>query len=90
MDIDSFIVQVKTDDVYKNIAEDVEARFDTFLIRLLPKGKNKKSNWINERWIRWTNHGRICWIKKKNIELFIDLQTTMMEMKNQQPQKSVS
>ena len=29
MDIDSFIVQVKTDDVYKNIAEDVEARFDT-------------------------------------------------------------
>ena len=34
MDIDSFIVQVKTDDVYKNIAEDVEARFDTFLIRL--------------------------------------------------------
>ena len=29
MDKDSFIVYVKTDDVYKDIAEDVETRFDT-------------------------------------------------------------
>ena len=29
MDTDSFIVHVKTDDIYKNIAEDVETRFDT-------------------------------------------------------------
>ena len=29
MDTDSFIVYTKTDDVYKDIAEDVEARFDT-------------------------------------------------------------
>ena len=29
MDTDSFIVYVKTDDVYKDIAEDTEARFDT-------------------------------------------------------------
>ena len=34
MDIGSFIVQVKTDDVYKNIAEDVEARFDTSIFEL--------------------------------------------------------
>ena len=51
MDTDSFIVYVKTDDVYKDIAEDVEKRFDTSnyeLDRPLPK----KSNWINEIWIR--------------------------------------
>ena len=28
MDTDSFIVYVKTDDIYKDIPEDVEARFD--------------------------------------------------------------
>ena len=27
-DRDSFIVYIKTDDIYKNIAEDVETRFD--------------------------------------------------------------
>ena len=42
----------KTDDIYKDITEDVEIRFDTSnyeLDTLLPKGKNQKSNWINER-----------------------------------------
>ena len=29
MDTDSFIVQIKTDDIYKGIVEDVETRFDT-------------------------------------------------------------
>ena len=29
MDTDSFIVYVKADDTYKDIAEDVETRFDT-------------------------------------------------------------
>ena len=29
MDIDSFFVHVKTDDIYKDIAEDIETRFDT-------------------------------------------------------------
>ena len=29
MNIDSFIVHVKTEDIYKDIAEDVETRFDT-------------------------------------------------------------
>ena len=35
----------KRDDIYKDIAEDVEKRFDTSnyeLERLLPKGKNRK------------------------------------------------
>ena len=45
MDGDSFIVYIKTDHIYEDIAEDVETRFDTSnyeLDRLLPKGKNKK------------------------------------------------
>ena len=45
MDTGSFTVHVKTDDIYKDIAEDVEKRFDTSnfeIDRPLPKGKNKK------------------------------------------------
>ena len=45
MNLDSFIVCIKTDDAYKNIAEDVETKFDTSnheLEKPLPKGKNKK------------------------------------------------
>ena len=50
MDTDSFIVHVKTDDIYKDIAEDVETRFDTSkfeIDRLLPKGKNNRQ--INKK-----------------------------------------
>ena len=45
IDTDSFIVHIKADDIYKDIAEDVETRFDTSnyeLNRPLPKEKNKK------------------------------------------------
>ena len=45
MDIDSFIMNIKTNDFYENIANDVENRFDTSnyeVNRLLPMGKNKK------------------------------------------------
>ena len=50
VDTDSFIVYIKTDDIYKDIAENVETRLDTSnfeleynsVDRLLPKGKNKK------------------------------------------------
>ena len=41
----SFAVYMKTDDIYKNIAEDMETRCDTSnyeLDRPLPKGKHKK------------------------------------------------
>ena len=51
MDTDSFIVYIKTDYIYADIAEDVETRFDTSnyeLDRLLPKEKNGKKEWINE------------------------------------------
>ena len=42
MDTDGFIVYIETDDIYKDIAEDVEKRFDTSnyeIDRLLPKTK---------------------------------------------------
>ena len=44
MNTDIFIVYIKTD-IYKDIVEDVETRFDTSnyeLDRPLPRGKNKK------------------------------------------------
>ena len=51
MDTDSFIFHVKTKNIYKDIA-DIETRFHTSNFKLdrpLPKGKNKESNWTNER-----------------------------------------
>ena len=49
MDTDSFILYNKTEDIYKDIAEDVETRFGTSNYELecnsterpLPKGKKK-------------------------------------------------
>ena len=41
----SFIVYIKTDDIYKDIAEDVETRFNALSYKLdrpFPKGKNKE------------------------------------------------
>ena len=45
MDTDSFIMNIKTNDFYKDISNDVENRFDTLnyeINRPLPTGKNKK------------------------------------------------
>ena len=45
MDTDSFIMNIKTNDFYKDVANDVENRFDTSnyeVNRPLPTGKNKK------------------------------------------------
>ena len=45
MHTDSFIIHVKTEDIYKDIAEDVEKRFDTSNIEIdrpLLIRKNKK------------------------------------------------
>ena len=46
MDTDSFVMNIKTEDFYKDIADDVEKRFDTSnyeVNRPLPTGKNKKA-----------------------------------------------
>ena len=51
MDTDNFVVHVKTDDIYKNIGENIKTRFDTSnfeLDRPLPKRKILKSVWTNE------------------------------------------
>ena len=45
MDKDSFIIYMKIDNTYKDIAKDVETKFDNSdfeLSRPLPKGKDKK------------------------------------------------
>ena len=45
MDTDSFVMNIKTNDFYKDIANDVDKRFDTSnyeVNRPLPTGKNKK------------------------------------------------
>ena len=47
MDMDSLVYDIKTEDFYKDIANDVEARFDTshyskMDFRLLPIGLNKR------------------------------------------------
>ena len=47
MDTDSFVIYIKTEDFYKDIADDVEKGFDTTNYdendkRHLPIGKNKK------------------------------------------------
>ena len=45
-DTESFIVYIKTNDIYKDIVEDFETRFDISNYELdtpLPKGKNKKA-----------------------------------------------
>ena len=55
MDTDSFIVHVKTKDIYKDIAEDVEKIFDTSNVEInrpLPKGKNNKVIGLMKRELR--------------------------------------
>ena len=66
----SKILYIKTDDIYIDLAEDVETRFDTSnyeLDRPLPKGKNKKVIGLMKDEIRQKNHDKICWTKQKHI-----------------------
>ena len=75
MDTDTdFIVYIKTDDIYKDIADDIGTRFDTLtnyeleyssIERLLLKGKKLKSNWIKERWIRRKSHNKNVGLRAK-------------------------
>ena len=65
---------VKTDDIYKDIVEDFETRFDISnyeLDRQLPKRRKKKNNWINERLIRWKNYQNNFCIKQKLIFTYL-------------------
>ena len=62
-------VCIKTDDIYRDIAEVAETRFNTSnyeLDGLLQKNNNNNNDWINERWIRWKNHDKMCSTKSKH------------------------
>ena len=70
MDTDNFIVYIKADDIYKDIAEDLETRFDTSnfeLDRPLPKEKTKKVIGLMKDELDGKNLDKICWIKSKNL-----------------------
>ena len=66
--------------IFAKILQKMEKTFDTSNFEIdkpLPIGKNKISDWSNERWIRSTNHEQI--------------QTTaVMKIKKQMAQKIVS
>ena len=67
MNSDSFIVHLKTEGIYKDIAEDVETWFGTSNFELeipFPKGKNKK---VIELMKDELGRKIICWMKSKNI-----------------------
>ena len=52
MDTDSVIIQIRTEDVHEDIADDIEKRLDTpnyEINRQFPTKNNKKIDWINER-----------------------------------------
>ena len=66
MDTDSFVYEVETEAFYRDIAEDVERRFDTSGYskdenRPLPIRKNKKVIGLMK------NHDRVCFLKGKDV-----------------------
>ena len=52
MDTNSFVIYIKTDDIYKDIAKDVETRFDTWNYELEFNSIERPF----KRWIRWENN----------------------------------
>ena len=63
MDTDSFIMNIKTEDFYKNIANGIEKRFGTSNYecdRPLPTGKNKKVIGLMKDIIRRKGHYVVC------------------------------
>ena len=75
IDTDSFIVFIKPNNIYKNIAEDVETRFDTSnyeLDRPLPKGKNKKViRWMKNE-LGWKTMTKFVGLTAKIYSYLID------------------
>ena len=81
MDTDSFVMNIKTNDFYKDISNDVEKRFDTSnyeVNRPLPTGKNKKVIGLMKDELRGKiitefvtlNYYEIRYIKTKNFFVF--------------------
>ena len=65
MGADSFIVHVKTEDIYEDIAKGWKnVWFFKLLVGKTASKWKKKSHWLNERWIN-----------RKNNEKFVGLRT---------------
>ena len=75
MDTVSFIVYIKTDDIYKDITEDVGTRLDTSnyeLDRSLPKGKNKKVVRLMKNELGGNNMTKFVGLRAKTYSYLID------------------
>ena len=96
MDTDSFIVYIKTDGIYKDIAEAAETRFDTssyelecnFIERLLPKGKNKKQTGLMRDKLGGKIMAKFVGLRAKIYSYLID--NCNEDKKKQKAQKSKS
>ena len=87
MNTNSFIVHVKTDDIYKDIVEDVDKRFDTSdfeLDRPLPKGKNEKVIGLMKDELGGKIMKEFVGLREKTYRYL------MMKIKEQKSQKTVS
>ena len=74
MDTERFIMHFKTEDFYKDIADDIEKRFGTSNYgnecdRSLPKGKNKKVIGLMKDELGKKKHDGILCFKVKNLFL---------------------
>ena len=89
MDTDSFIIHIKTKDFYKDIADDVEKRFDTSnyeLDRPLPKEKNKKVIGLMKYELRGKSVIEFVALRPKTYSYSMDDNS---EAKNQKEQKTM-
>ena len=69
---DGFLAYIKTGDIYKDIVEDVDTRFDLSnyeLDRPLTKRKNKKA----EKLIRWENYGKMYFTEELIRLLYVQM-----------------
>ena len=74
MDTDSFVIHIKTEDSYKDIANDVEKWFDTSNYddndkRPLPIGKNKKKCFFQGRIRRKYYEKKLLDLEQKNMSI---------------------
>ena len=73
MDTDSFIMNIKTNDFYEDIANDVENRFNTSnyeVNRPLPIGKNKKVIGLMKDGLGGKKNHGICYFKTEDFFIF--------------------
>ena len=72
---DSFIMHIKTQDFYKDIADNVEERFDTSIYevdRPLPKGKNKKVIGLMKDELGGKIMTELCALRPRTYSLLMD------------------